>query len=233
MRIARPLLGGRLVRRYKRFLADVVLDDGREVTAHCPNSGSMLGLSTPGARVIVSDSGDPKRKLPLTLERVRAGRTWVGVNTMLPNRIVAEAVEKGRVPAVVGYPDARREVVLEEGTRIDLRLSGGDRPPCWLEVKSATLRLGDGIRFPDAVTVRGRKHLDALRGAVARGERGVLLFVVNRGDGCFVGPADEIDPAYGDALRRAAAAGVEIVAHRARMRGDRTWLAESVPVRLR
>jgi sugar fermentation stimulation protein A len=233
LRIERPLLRGRLVRRYKRFLADVVLDDGREVTAHCPNSGSMLGLAIPGAAVIVSDSRDPKRKLPLTLERVRAGRTWVGVNTMLPNRIVEEAVAKGRVPAVAGYPEQKREVVLEEGTRIDLRLAGAGRPPCWLEVKSATLRQGEAIRFPDAVTVRGRKHLDALRGAVARGERGVLLFVVNRGDGRYVAPADEIDPAYGDALRRAAAAGVEIIAHRARMRGDRTWLAEAVPVRLR
>ena len=122
---------------------------------------------------------------------------------------------------------------MEKGTRIDLRLSGGERPPCWLEVKSATLRMGNAIRFPDAVTERGRRHLDALRRVVARGERGVLLFVVNRGDGSFVAPADEIDPAYGDALRAAAAAGVEIVAHRARMRGDRTWLAERVPVQMR
>jgi sugar fermentation stimulation protein A len=211
----------------------VILADGREETVHCPNSGSMLGLATPGAPVIVSDSGNPKRKLRLTLERVRAGRTWVGVNTMLPNRIAYEAVVRGRVPAVAGYSDVRREVVLEKGTRIDLHLSGDGLPACWLEVKSATLRMGTAIRFPDAVTVRGKKHLDALRGAVDRGDRGVLLFVVSRGDGDFVAPADSIDPAYGDALRRAAAAGVEIIAHRARMRGDRTWLAEALPVELR
>lgn len=232
MKIERPLFHGRLLRRYKRFLADVVLDDGRELTVHCPNSGSMLGLDTPGARVVVSDSGNPKRKLRLTLERVRAGRTWVGVNTMLPNRIAEEAVVKGRVPAVRGYADVRREVVLEEGTRIDLRLDDPERPACWIEIKSATLRVGDAIRFPDAVTERGRKHVEALARAVECGERGVLLFVVNRGDGAFVGPADEIDPAYGDALRAAAEAGVEVIAHRARMRGERTWLAEPVPVRL-
>ena len=107
-----------------------------------------------------------------------------------------------------------------------------ERPTCWVEVKSATLRVGDAIRFPDAVTERGRKHVEALARAVAAGDRGVLLFVVNRGDGRFVGPADEIDPAYGDALRTAAEAGVEVIAHRARIRGDRTWLAEAVPVRL-
>ena len=238
MRLGRPLVRGRLVRRYKRFLADVVTDDGRELTVHCPNSGSMLGLATPGAAVIISDSGNPKRKLLYTLERVRAGRTWVGVNTMIPNHLAREAVEKGRIPTVTGYANVRSEVVLEKGTRLDLHLSGcapgsRSRPDCWLEVKSATLRIAEAIRFPDAVTERGRKHLDALRGVVARGERGVLLFVVNRGDGDFVAPADSIDPAYGDALRRAAAAGVEIIAHRARMRGERTWLAESVPVRLR
>jgi len=224
---------GRLVRRYKRFLADVVLDDGREVTVHCPNSGSMLGLVTPGAAVIVSDSENDKRKLRLTLERVRAGRTWVGVNTMLPNRVVHEALQKGRVSAVADYPEIRAEVVLDKGTRLDFRLTGDGLPPCWLEVKSATLRVGTAIRFPDAVTERGRKHLDALRGVVARGERGVLLFLVGRGDGEFVAPADAIDPAYGDALRRAAAAGVEIIAHRARIRGARIWLAESMPVHLR
>ena len=165
----------------------------------------------------LADSLDPKRKLRMTLERVRPGRAWVGVNTMLPNHIVREAVENGRVPELSGYPDVRSEVVLEKGTRIDLHLSGGGRPACWVEVKNATLREGRAALFPDAVTERGRKHLEALAGVVARGERGVLAFVVNRGDCDHVAPADGIDPAYGEALRRAARGGVEIVA-RARAR---------------
>jgi sugar fermentation stimulation protein A len=232
MKIDLPLHRGILLRRYKRFLADVRLEDGRELTVHCPNSGSMLGIAREGAPVIVSDSGNPKRKLRMTLERVRPGRAWVGVNTMLPNHLAREALEGGRISELAGYPDVRAEVVLEKGTRIDVHLSGGDRPPCWVEVKNATLREGRAALFPDAVTERGRKHLEALLHVVARGERGALLFVVNRGDCDHVAPADVIDPAYGEALRRAAAGGVEILARRARMRGDRTWLAESVPVQL-
>jgi sugar fermentation stimulation protein A len=233
VKIARPLHRGVLLRRYKRFLADVRLDDGREVTVHCPNSGSMLGLDRAGAPVVVSDSGDPKRKLRMTLERVRPGRAWVGVNTMLPNHLVRAAVEAGRVPELRGYPEVRSEVVLQSGTRLDLRLSGGSRPSCWVEVKNVTLRAGRAALFPDAVTERGRKHLEALASVVARGERGVLLFVVNRADCVHVAPADAIDPGYGETLRRVAGRGVEVLARRARMRGDRTWLAESVPVLLR
>ncbi len=235
MRIAKPLHHGVLLRRYKRFLADVRLDDGRELTVHCPNSGSMQGIAIAGAPVIVSDSGNPKRKLRMTLERVRPGRAWVGVNTMLPNHIVREAITRGRIDELRGYASVRPEVVLEKGTRIDLRLGGGTRTgpaTCWVEVKNVTLRIGRGARFPDAVTERGRKHLEALLRAVRRGERGVLVFVVNRGDCDHVAPADDIDAAYGEALRRAADGGVEILARRARMRADRTWLGESLPVRL-
>ena len=232
MRIQRPLHRGVLLRRYKRFLADVRLDDGRELTVHCPNSGSMKGIAREGAPVLVSDSENPKRKLRMTLERVRPGRAWVGINTMLPNHLVHEAVSAGRLGELTGYDTLRAEVVLEKGTRLDLRLSGAGRPDCWVEVKNATLQEGRAALFPDAVTDRGRKHLDALQDVVRRGERGVLMFVVNRGDCDFVAPADEIDPAYGEALRRVAAGGVEVFARRARMRGARTWLAEAVPVRL-
>ena len=230
MRITRPLHRGVLLRRYKRFLADVRLDDGRELTVHCPNPGSMTGLAHEGVRVLVSDSQDPRRKLRMTLERVRPGRAWVGVNTLLPNTLVREAIEAERIPALAGYDDVRPEVVLEPGTRIDLRLTGDGRPPCWVEVKNATLRVGRAALFPDAVTERGARHLAALHDVVSRGGRGVLVFVVNRGDCDRVSPADAIDPAYGRALRRAVCGGVEVLAHRARMRGARTWLAEQVPV---
>jgi sugar fermentation stimulation protein A len=163
-----PLLPGRLVRRYQRFFADVVLEDGRAETVHCPNSGSMLGLCAVGAPVLVSDSGDPARKLRMTLERVRAGRAWVGVNTMLPNRIVREAVEAGRLPELAGYAEVRPEVKFGERSRIDLRLAGPDRPACWVEVKNVTLRAGRAARFPDAVTERGLKHLRELASARLR-----------------------------------------------------------------
>ncbi len=232
MKIALPLFHGRLVRRYKRFLADVVLDDGRELTVHCPNSGAMTGMCAPGSRVLVSDSGNPKRKLRLTLERVRAGRAWVGVNTMLPNRIAREGIEKGRGPGLAGYETVRSEVVLEEGSRIDLRLDAADRPPCWVEVKSATLREGRTALFPDAVTVRGRKHLDALLRAVGRGDRAVMLYVVSRGDCDAFGPADGVDPEYGAALRHAAAGGVELLAHSVRMRASSALLSAALPVLL-
>lgn len=237
MRLDLPLHRGRLVARRKRFLADVVLDDGRDLTAHCPNSGAMTGLDAPGSPVIVSDSGNPARKLRFTLERVRAGRAWVGVNTMLPNRLAREAVERGRIPALRGPGEVRTEVVLEPGTRIDLRLGGGrgappDSAPCWVEVKSVTLREGREALFPDAVTERGLKHLEALTRAVGRGERAAMLYVVNRADCDVFAPAESIDPAYAAALRAAARAGVLVLAHEVRMRGPRVWLAGALPVRL-
>jgi len=215
MKIELPLLSGRFLRRYKRFLVDVELDDGRVVTVHCPNSGSMLGLQVEGAPVVVSDSGNPKRKLQMTLERIRIGRAWVGVNTMLPNHVVREGIEAGRVPALTGYGSVRSEVKLGTRSRIDLFLSDGEQPDCWVEVKNATLRVGDRAAFPDSVTARGLKHLEELTNVVEGGGRAAMFFLVNRSDCDGLEPADDIDPAYGKGLRRAAAAGVEILAHRA------------------
>lgn len=232
MKLPAVLMSGRFVRRYKRFFVDVVLDDGREVTVHCPNSGSMLGLLEAGSAVVVSDSGNPDRKLPFTLERIRPGRAWVGVNTMLPNHIVREAIEKGRVPELTGYARVRSEVKFGERSRIDLLLEDGALPDCWVEVKNATLAEGGDALFPDSVTTRGLKHLEELASAVASGGRAAMFFLVNRADCAALRPADAIDPDYGATLRRVAREGVEILAYRAQMRPGSVRIGEPVPVKL-
>jgi sugar fermentation stimulation protein A len=230
MRIDRPLLEGRFVRRYKRFFADVALADGRTVAVHCPNSGSMMGLLVEGAPVLVSDSEDDGRTLRLTLERIRIGRGWVGVNTMLPNRIVREGVERGLVAELAGYDEVRSEVVCSKASRIDLRLAGAGRKATWVEVKNTTLRDGAVARFPDSVTERGRKHLEELTRLVRGGDRAVMFFLVNRTDCASMAPADAVDPEYGRALRKAAARGVELLAYRVAFRGAHATVAERVPV---
>jgi sugar fermentation stimulation protein A len=215
MRFSAPLVPGCLVRRYKRFLADCRLDGGEEVTAHVANSGSMLGLSTPGARVFLSRSTDPKRKLAWSWELVEVGGALVGINTGLPNRVVAEAIIDGRIPALAGYQILRREVAYGVRSRVDLLLEGEGRPPCYVEVKSVTLSRQAGLaEFPDAVTARGAKHLGELAAMVGAGARAVLVYLVQRGDCSAFEIAADIDPVYAAAARAAAEAGVEtLVAH--------------------
>jgi len=215
MRFETPLIPGRLVRRYRRFLADVRLDDGAVVTVHCPNPGSMRSLLREGARVMISDSGNPKRKLRHTWELVRVGRTWAGVNTMRTNRIVEEALRRGRIPELAGWPAIRAEAPMGERHRVDFLLSDGDRR-CFVEVKNVTLAEDAVALFPDSVTARGTRHLHALAAEVARGHRAVMLYLVNRGDCDRAGPARGIDPVYAEALAEAVAAGVETTAWRAR-----------------
>jgi sugar fermentation stimulation protein A len=210
---ARPLSIATLERRYKRFLADVSWPDGRRETVHCPNPGSMLGLADPGAQLLLSDAGtETERKLRYTWEAVRRGRTWVAVNTGLANRLAERALRAEAIPALAGYPEVRSEVVVSSASRLDFRLAAPTRRPCYVEVKSVTLRLGESALFPDAVTERGRRHLEELVTSVRRGARGVLLFLVMRNDCRDVRPADAIDPEYGRTLRRAAASGVELLA---------------------
>lgn len=213
-----PLIPGRILKRYKRFLADVELDDGRTVAAHCPNTGSMTGCWAPGARVEVSYSDNPRRKLAWTLERVDMGGGWIGVHTGRVNDIVAEAITAGRIPALGGYAGLRREVRFappgQAPSRIDLCLTDPGRPRAWVEIKNATLLDGPAVRFPDAVTARGRKHLDSLERAVRDGDRGIVLFAVNRPEGEWFGPDAERDPAYAERLAQVAAAGVEVLAVR-------------------
>jgi sugar fermentation stimulation protein A len=214
MDLPQPLLRGRLVSRYKRFLADVLLDDGREVTAHVPNPGAMLGLNMPGLGVWLSVSGDPKRKLPYTLQMVEAAAGLVGVNTMLPNRLVAEALAEGGIPELAGYATVRPEVRYGQASRIDFLLTHPDRPACWLEVKNCHLSRTPGLaEFPDCVAARSTKHLRELQAMVEAGDRAVVLFVVQRTDcDAFTACAD-IDPAFAAALLRAADAGVEVLVY--------------------
>lgn len=236
MRFTKAFVEGTLVRRYKRFLADVELDDGARLTVHCPNPGRMTSCSDPGSRVLISDSGNPRRKLRHTLEMVRMGRIWVGVNTAVPNDAVAAFVEAGKIPELDGYGELRREVVygVDGRSRIDLRLRdpSGERPDAYVEIKNTSLRIGDHGAFPDAVTERGRKHLRDLAGVVADGERGVIFFFVGRADCRRFRPADEVDPAYGETLREVVDAGVEALAYRMRYTRRAVDIVDRLPVDL-
>jgi sugar fermentation stimulation protein A len=213
-----------MVRRYKRFLADVELADGSVVTVHCPNTGSMKGCWEPGAPAEISFSDNPKRKLAWTLERVDMGAGWVGVHTGRTNAVVAEAVLEGRVPPLTGYAQLKREVSYpvpgHPRSRIDLLLSDGAVPDALVEVKNVTLLDGEYLRFPDAVSVRALKHLDLLLAAVERGIRGVILFALNRPEGNGFSAAADIDPAYTARLSEVVEQGVEAYALRIRHTRD-------------
>lgn len=213
-----PLVPGRLIRRYKRFLADVLLDDGREVVAHCANSGAMTTCNTPGARVLLQAlPPSPGRKLLFAWQMIDIDGTWVGVHTALPNAAVASFVAAGLVPELLGYSEVRREVRYGAalGSRIDLLLGGHPvLGPCHVEIKNTTLRLGEHAAFPDSVTVRGQKHLRELTHLAQQGQRAVMFYFMGRADCARFRPADEVDPVYGALLRTAVRAGVEILAYR-------------------
>lgn len=236
MQFVSPLVAGALIRRYKRFLADVTLSDGQGVIASCPNTGSMLGCAEPGSPVWLSESDDPSRKHRYTWELVgvRSGPGWVlvGINTGLPNRIVREGIESGVVAELSGYESIRSEVAFgEERSRVDLLLGAEGRPPCYVEVKNVTAAVDDGVAlFPDAVSERGAKHLRELARIVASGARAVQFYCVQRGDVREVRPADAIDPAYGKALREAMAQGVEVLAYRAEVTRRGIRLDTRIPV---
>jgi sugar fermentation stimulation protein A len=202
---------GRLLRRYKRFLADVELSAGETVAAFCPNSGSMKGCSEPGSRVMLSPAGSPGRKTGYTLEMVMADGVWVGVNTLLTNRLAHNMLSMGLIEELAPYRVLRREASCGD-SRLDFLLGKGERR-CYLEVKNVTLREGAACRFPDAVTLRGLRHLHALMGAVGEGHGAFMLYVVQRKDcGCFA-PAEDIDPGYSRALRLAVRRGVKALAY--------------------
>lgn len=214
MDFPQPLKRGQLVQRYKRFLADIVLEDGTEITAHCPNPGAMLGLNMPGLPVWVSRSPDPKRKLAHTLELVEVDGGLVGVNTMHPNRLVAEALAADAIPELTGYDIHRREVKYGQASRVDFLLEAPDRPRCWLEIKNCHLRRkGTLAEFPDCVAARSTKHLRELEAMVAEGERAVALFVVQRTDCDAFSACHDLDPAFARGLEAAAEAGVEVLVY--------------------
>jgi sugar fermentation stimulation protein A len=226
-----PLVRGHLVRRYKRFFADVMLDGGQEVTTHCPNPGAMLGLSTPGQACWVSRSADPKRKLAHTLELVEADGALTVVNTLLPNRLVAEALAADAIPELSGYGAVRREVRYGAASRVDFLLEATDRPAAWvqvnncarsyttsyrlwLEVKGVTLSRASGLaEWPDCVSARGARHLDELAKKVAEGDRAAVMFVVQRADCDRFAVARDLDPAFATAFETAVAGGVEVIAY--------------------
>ena len=213
MRFDPPLIPGILQRRYKRFLADVTLSDGTEVVAHSPNTGSMLGVSEPGSRIWLSHHPDPKRKTHYTWELTEVGAICVGVNTARSNALVQEVFAQQRLSAFHGYARIEREVRYgSERSRIDLLLTGDGLPDCYVEVKNVTAIDQKGCAlFPDAVTTRGQKHMRELARMVADGHRAVVAYTVQRSDARAFRPADEIDPDYGEALRQAVAAGVEVL----------------------
>jgi sugar fermentation stimulation protein A len=219
MDFPQPLARARLVRRYKRFLADVVLDgETDETTVHVPNPGSMLGLAEPGMTVWLSRSPDPRRKLAYTLELVEARGAIVGVNTQHPNRLAAEAIAAGLIPELAGYATARAEVRYGQSSRIDLLLQSPDRPDCWVEVKGVTLcRQASLAEWPDCTSARATKHLGELEEMARRGDRAVVLFVAQRADCDTLAIARDLDPAFAAALERVTEAGVEVLAYACEM----------------
>ncbi len=233
MKFPDPLIRGVLVKRYKRFLADITLESGEIITAHCANSGSMMGLKEPGAEAWLSPARNPKRKLKYTWELVRSGDGLVGINTSLPNAIVSEAINGGAIAELAGYDTLRREVKYGKNSRIDILLESEDRAPCYVEIKSVTLKRENGLaEFPDAVTARGTKHLGELSDMVADGGRAVMLYLVQREDCGRFAIAEDIDPTYASALNAARAAGVETLCRVCRVTPALIELDRSLPLDL-
>ncbi len=235
MRFSTPLIPATLVRRYKRFLADVTLPTGETVTAHVANPGAMTGLAAPGSKVWLSKSDNPKRKLAWSWELVEVdfggGAELVGVNTAHPNALAAEAIAAGLIPELAGYASARREVGYGRNSRVDLLLEDPARAPCWVEVKNVHLMRRQGrAEFPDAVTARGAKHLDELARMVAAGHRAVMLFLIQIGSAESFCLAADIDPTYARAFDRARAAGVEALAYRCAITTEGIDFARAVAI---
>jgi sugar fermentation stimulation protein A len=234
MLFSKPIVHASLIRRYQRFLADVQLTSGEQITVHCPNPGAMTACCEPGRPVLLSDHGTTtKRKLRYTWEAIHMGGGWVGVNTQNPNHVVAEALRKRSVPGLEGYAQVEQEVPVKSilSSRIDMLLSGHDcQPNCYLEVKNATYREGEGALFPDAVTKRGQKHVAELSDLVAKGYRAILFFFVGRMDCSWIAPAEHVDPIYAQALREAVANGVETMAYQGKISPHGITLGTPLPI---
>lgn len=230
MHFPTPLIRGALIQRYKRFLADIILENGEEITAHVANSGSMMGLKEPGMEVWLSESDNPKRKLKYSWELVRDGDGLVGINTMHPNKLVAEAIEDGTITELSGYGGLRREVKYGKNSRIDILLTDEDRPDCYVEVKNVTLRRNEKAEFPDAVTARGAKHLVEMTNMVAGGARAVMVYLVQREDCDSFSVAGDIDPTYADNLTEALSKGVEAVCYTCRLTPEEITVDHQIPI---
>lgn len=235
MQFASPLIRAILKRRYKRFLADVVMPDGSEITVHIANPGAMTGLAEPGMTVWLSKSSNPSRKLAYSWELVEAdfggGHELCGVNTAHPNALVGEAIAANLIPEIAGYNSVRREVKYGKNSRVDFLLEGGGRPACYVEIKNVHLMRKRGLaEFPDARTERGAKHLAELSDVVAAGQRAVMLYLVQIGSAERFALARDIDPKYGAAFDKARIAGVEAIAYRCAITCDAIVVKDKVPI---
>ncbi len=235
MKFATPLERGTLTKRYKRFLADIVLDDGQAVTASCPNTGSMMGLVDPGNPVWLTTSDNPKRKYRHTWEMVEVttsrGTALVGLNTGRPNTIVSEAVGDGSIAELTGYTNLRNEVKYGTNSRIDILLEADDRPACYVEVKNVTLLRHAGLaEFPDGVTARGAKHLMEMSKMVEQGARAVMFYLVQRADADRLTFASDIDPAYLKAFKHARDVGVEAIAYGCSLNTQEITIERNLPI---
>ncbi|MDZ7340925.1 MAG: DNA/RNA nuclease SfsA [candidate division KSB1 bacterium] len=229
MKFPQPLIPAKLRQRYQRFLADVELADGTITIAHCPNSGSMRSCNAPGSDIQLSYHPAPHRKYAYTWEMIRVNSIWVGINTLIPNRLIPESITSGKILELQGYEKIQREPSVGPGTRLDLRLQQADAS-CYVEIKNVTLVENEVALFPDAVTLRGQKHLLALIDLHRQGHRSVVVFLIQRQDAQLFAPADEIDPEYGRLLRLAADAGVEILPYRAVVTPEEIYLDQRLPI---
>ena len=234
MQFTPPLQSATLIKRYKRFLADVVTPSGQVFTLHCPNTGAMTGCATPGDTVWYSTSENTKRKYPHTWELTQTQNgAFICVNTLRANTLAKEAINAESIPELTGYNTLKSEVKYgEEGSRIDILLQADDRPRCYIEVKSVTLAENEFGYFPDAVTARGQKHLRELMGVVANGERAVLLFAILHSAIEYFSPAHHIDAKYAKLLNEAHNKGVEILAYKAELSADNMTLISPLPIAL-
>ncbi len=230
MRIADELVPAIFLRRPNRFCVDVRLGEG-EAAAHLADPGRLLELLIPGAELLLAPASGPQRKTRYTVALVRSGEVWVSINSQAPNRLVAEALERGGIAPLRGYALRDREVT-HGASRFDFFLSGPGRPACWVEVKGVSLVEDGRALFPDAPTTRGRRHMDELAGLARSGQRAVALFVIQRSDAVVFSPHPERDPAFGAALRRAAASGVEVYAYACRVTPPHITLDHPIPVAL-
>lgn len=225
-----PLISGTLIKRYKRFLADVLLLDGTIVTAHCANSGAMLGLTSPGIRVWLSPQFKPERTLKYSWELAEVDWGIVGVNTSHPNTIAEEAIKDGTITELQGYAELKREVKYGTNSRIDILLTGNGRETCYVEVKNVHLLREGIVSFPDSVTARGKKHLEELSLIVQNGGRAVMLYIIQRNDSKKFNIARDIDPAYFDAYLKATKAGVEVLAYTCKITPEEIKLSQRIDV---
>lgn len=226
MHFKTPLVKGKLIKRYKRFLADVELENGDIVVAHCTNSGSMKSCIEEGADVYLSPAADPNRKTKFTWEMIKIGGSWVGVNTAWPNLLAFEAIKNQEIPELVGYSFVKREVKFGD-SRFDVYCEK-ENEQCFVEVKNVTMKQGDSVLFPDAVTARGQKHLKTLIEVKEKGLRAVMLYIVQRSDVSTFGPAKTIDPDYAKALNEAHEKGVEVLVYQAKVTPEKIVLTNKL-----